>query len=191
MSAGSGAFAEIEAEAELLQELELPMDEEHGPHVPLSEGAQHMERRGVELRMRIALGQQLDRPASVPMAARAAASSSTRAPWASIISTLKPPRCSDRRARQVTRMRLPGWSTGRMRRERPPRTSPRWRPCSSVNSSATALVSPKWFRRKEDAFVNPIHALAWPSKGALPIPLDSRGPSRGTVRGRRPNARAP
>ena len=36
------------------------------------------------------------------MAASASLSSSTRAAWASISSTLKPPRCSDRRARQVT-----------------------------------------------------------------------------------------
>ena len=40
---------------------------------------------------------------------------------------------------------LPGCSNGCMRLPRPPRTMPRWRPCSRVNISAMTLVSP-WRR---------------------------------------------
>ena len=60
-------------------------------------------------------------------------------------SRMKVPICSSSRARQWAATLLPGCSTGCWRRERPPRTMPRWRPRDLVITSAMTLVSP-WRR---------------------------------------------
>src|SRR5947207_5407280 len=81
-------------------------------------------------------------PVSVVRAASRIASPISRPAFSSTGSIRKFPRCSSRRARHVARTMFPGCSTGRKRRERPPRTRPRDRPCVNVSISTMALVSP-------------------------------------------------
>ncbi len=100
------------------------------------------------------------------MAESAASSSSMRAARGSINSILKPPRWSDSRARQVTLRILPGWSSGLMRREQPPRTRPRWRPCAAVKISAIAFASPSGLADRKNAFVAPVHGPVYRTKPA-------------------------
>src|SRR4030095_8121964 len=52
------AFTEIEAEAHVLQQQKLPAHKERGPEQGRIERAKHVERRGVKLRMWVALWQE-------------------------------------------------------------------------------------------------------------------------------------
>src|SRR5690606_4757899 len=79
------------------------------------------------------------------------------------------PRCSSSRARQVTSTELPGWSTGCMVRERPPRTMPRCRPRPRVITSAITDVSP--WRRTPSTMASSLHCMA---KALRPRPARSK-----------------
>ena len=52
---------------------------------------------------------------------------------------------------------LPGCSSGRIRDPAPPRTRPRWRPCSRVNSSTMAEDSP--CRRTPSTMPSSVHSM--------------------------------
>jgi hypothetical protein len=75
------------------------------------------------------------------------------------------------RARQVNCTELPGCSVAAWRRERPPRTRPRWRPRPITIASAMMLVSPK--RRTPISRPSPVHSMqrghAFPRGNSRPI----------------------
>src|SRR5262249_58467102 len=62
VDASRGAFGQVEPEAELAQELKLPLDEKGGPRRGIVERAQHVQRRAIELGMRVSLRQEPRQP---------------------------------------------------------------------------------------------------------------------------------
>ena len=77
---------------------------------------------------------------------------------------------------------LPGCSVGLARREAPPRTNPRWRPCARVNASRIAPLSP--CGRTERTMASSDHSMR------RPTPPETPAPFRDNARACRPSPRA-
>ncbi len=172
--AGHGAGAEVEAEAELVEQGQLEAGEIDG-EVARGFVVQRVDGQRQQPVMRIALGQQAEMVADELAGIEPVRSAMRSAARASISSTAKVPRCSARRARQATCTVLPGCSVAASLDERPPRTRPRVRPCPATITSAMTLVSP--WRRTPISRPSPDHCMSLgPLQPHLAIALRIVGP---------------
>ncbi len=163
------------------------------------EAVDQRRQRRIDLRVRVALGQEPHQRRPAPAGRRGRPGSPSAAPRGR--SPARSHSCRDARRAGPARSpwtELPACSTGRCVRERPPRTRPRCRPWRSVISSTIRLVSP--CRRvpmmipsslQSIGILAQIRALRDRRGQSCPYCAGTRSPSPGSARDRRPSSRAP